>query len=147
MQRSESNRHETPCDDAAFPLGHSAICLRAQESNLLLSVYEAEVVFRSTHPRSRYSDSNRDQMITNHPYSPLYYTGMRASRRIRTGNPLITNQLRFLLRQRSMIGAAGIEPAYTAYKTGALPLDEAPERGNSRIRTCDHSVNSRQLCR
>ena len=86
-------------------------------------------------------------MITNHPYSPLYYTGMKASRRIRTGNPLITNQLRFLLRQRSMIGAAGIEPAYTAYKTGALPLDEAPESGNSRIRTCDHSVNSRQLCR
>ena len=69
------------------------------------------MVFRSTHPRSRYPDSNRDQMITNHPYSPLYYTGMRASRRIRTGNPLITNQLRFLLRQRSMIGAAGIEPA------------------------------------
>ena len=25
-----------------------------------------------------------------------------------------------------MIGAAGIEPASTAYKTGALPLDEAP---------------------
>ena len=40
------------------------------------SVYEAEMVFRSTHPRSRYSDSNRDQMITNHPYWPLYYTGM-----------------------------------------------------------------------
>ena len=30
------------------------------------------------------------------------------------------------LRQRSMIGAAGIEPTSTVYKTAALPLDEAP---------------------
>ena len=37
------------------------------------------------------------------------------------------------LRQRSMIGAAGIEPASSAYKTGALPLDEAPETGTAGI--------------
>ena len=37
------------------------------------------------------------------------------------------------LRQRSMIGAAGIEPASSAYKTGALPLDEAPEAGTAGI--------------
>ena len=30
------------------------------------------------------------------------------------------------LRQRSMIGAEGIEPTSTVYKTAALPLDEAP---------------------
>ena len=30
-----------------------------------------------------------------------------------------------------MIGAAGIEPALTVYKTGALPLDEAPETGTA----------------
>ena len=34
----------------------------------------------------------------------------RASRRDRTDNLLVTNQLRFRLRQRSMIGAEGIEP-------------------------------------
>ena len=56
-------------------------------------------------------------MITNHPYWPLYYTG----------NLLITNQLRFQLRQRSM--------------TGAVKLLS----GNSRTRTCDHPVNSRPL--
>ena len=35
-----------------------------------------------------------------------------------------------------MIGAAGIEPASTAYKTGALPLDEAPESGNNMFPGC-----------
>ena len=30
------------------------------------------------------------------------------------------------LRKRSKIGAAGIEPTSTVYKTAALPLDEAP---------------------
>ena len=69
------------------------------------------MVFRSTHPQSRYPDSNRDPMITGHLYWPLYYTGRKASRRIRTDSLLITDQPRFLLRQRSMIGAAGIEPA------------------------------------
>ena len=47
--------------------------------------------------------------------------------RSRTCNLLITNQLRFQLRQRSMIRAVKLL------------------RGNSRTRTCDHPVNSRTL--
>ena len=41
---------------------------------------------------------------------PIYTYRVRASRRIRTDNLLVTNQLRFQLRQRSIIGAEGIEP-------------------------------------
>ena len=41
---------------------------------------------------------------------PLCTKRARASRRDRTDNLLVTNQLRFRLRQRSMIGAEGIEP-------------------------------------
>ena len=50
------------------------------------------------------------------------------------------------LRQRSLLGTAGIEPASSAYKTGALPLDEVPKSGNSRDRTCGLLVNGRTLC-
>ena len=49
---------------------------------------------------------------------PCTIPANKASRRVRTGNLLITDQLRFPLRQRSMIGAfsslegtAGFEPA------------------------------------
>ena len=40
------------------------------------------------------------------------------------------------------VGAAGIEPALTAYKTGALPLDEAPVTGTA---GCGHPVDDPAL--
>ena len=58
LQKPESNRHVTPCRDAAFPVGPFCRIVSA---------------FR----QSRYSDSNRDLMITDHLYLPLYDTGIR----------------------------------------------------------------------
>ena len=42
------------------------------------------------------------------------------------------------LRQRSKIGAEGIEPTSTVYKTAALPLDEAP------LKTIDIEIRNRR---
>ena len=74
------------------------------------------------------------------------------------------------LRQRSMLGAEGIEPTLAVYKTAALPLDEAPLKTDiffkreqqvarrpgdvgsattgveRRHRTCGLPVNGRTLC-
>ena len=48
---------------------------------------------------------------------------------------------------RYLIGAAGIGPAYAAYKTAALPLDEAPLKVQALLfGSCTRTADRRGIC-
>ena len=82
LQKPDSNRHITPYEGAALPIGPFCNSSGYRSRTCYLRLMRPAVVFLSTHPQ---------------------------------------------------IGAAGIEPASSAYKTGALPLDEAPQTGTAGI--------------
>ena len=82
-----------------------------------------------------YTDNSTKQVTGLEPVTPLRQSGALANYAIPAYKsfPSDSNQqpadyksAALPLRQRSMIGAAGIEPTSTVYKTAALPLDEAP---------------------
>ena len=88
-----------------------------------------------------YTDNSIKQVTGLEPVTPLRQSGALANYAIPAyksfpvGNvskltwnqqPADYKSAALPLRQRSMIGAAGIEPTSTVYKTAALPLDEAP---------------------
>ena len=69
--------YHTYCCMGSVRTGHlppGSSCGRRSRTCYLRRMRPA-VVFRSTRPQSRYSDSNRDLMFTEHSYWPLYYTG------------------------------------------------------------------------
>ena len=106
LQKPDSNRHITPYEGAASLSSHSAI-VAGTGFEPVYTAYEAVVEPFQLNPQSPYRESNPDHLLGRQMCWPLHHT------------------------DRSIIGAAGIEPALTAYKTGALPLDEAPEAGTA----------------
>ena len=157
LQKPDSNRHITPYEDAALPIGPFCNSSGYRSRTCYLRRMRPAVVFRSTHPQSPNpgiepgSSAWRTDVLAVTPHGQQASNGTR-TRKFALAERCVANYAILAyesfpsdsnrqpadyetaalpLRQRSFIGAAGIEPASSAYKTGALPLDEAPETGTA----------------
>ena len=169
MQKPDSNRHITPYEGAALPIGpfcnncgHRSRtcylqCMRLKWYSVPLTrqartgnrtriiCLEGRCACRYT-TRTKASNGTRtrksalaERRVAN--YAILAYESFPSDS---NRQPADYETAALPLRQRSLIGAAGIEPASSAYKTGALPLDEAPEAGTAGIEPAAFCLTDRR---